>query len=283
MRLLRYGARGGEKPGLLDRDGTIRDLSGVIADIAAEALTPAALARLANIDPATLPAVSGNPRIGTCVAQVPKIVCVGLNYFDHAEEAGMSIPTEPFLFLKAVSAINGPYDDIVIPRGAQQCDWEAELGLVIGTRASYVSERDALAHVAGYFIFNDISEREFQFKRGETSFAKGKSADTFAPIGPYLVTSDEIDDPQALDIFLDLNGKRMQDSSTRKMIFNCAWLVSYISSFMSLNPGDIVSTGTPAGTNTGLRPQRFLRSGDELRVGINKLGEQRARVIALPG
>ena len=282
MKLLRFGPRGHEKPGVLDRDGAIRDLSDVVADITPDVVGPAALARLQTIDPASLPVVAGDPRIGPCVAGIPKIVCAGLNYFDHAKEANLPIPAEPFLFLKAVSAVNGPYDDIVLPRGSRRCDWEAELAMVIGTRAQYVAEQDALKHVAGYCVLNDIADREFQFERGDACFAKGKSADTFAPIGPYLVTADEIGDPQALDIVLDVNGKRMQDSSTREMIFKCAYLVSYISAFMSLNPGDVVSTGTPAGTNTGLRPQRFLRAGDELRLGVSGLGEQRHRVVASP-
>jgi 2-keto-4-pentenoate hydratase/2-oxohepta-3-ene-1,7-dioic acid hydratase in catechol pathway len=280
MKLLRYGPRGSEKPGLLGRDGTIHDLSGVVPDITPAVLRPDAIARLREIEPASLPAVPGNPRIGACLAQVPKIVCAGLNYFDHAREANLPIPPEPFLFLKAVSAINGPYDDIVIPNGSRKCDWEAELAMVIGSQARNVSEQGALSHVAGYCIANDVSEREFQFERGDACFAKGKCADTFAPIGPFLATPDEIGDPQALDIVLELNGKRMQDSSTRHMIFNCGWLLSYISTFMSLNPGDIVMTGTPAGTNTGLRPQRFLRPNDEIRVSVSQLGEQRARVIA---
>lgn len=282
MKLLRFGPRGREKPGLLDRDGMIRDLSGVIADITPDVLAPDALARLRARDPASLPLVAGKPRIGPCVTGIPKIVCAGLNYFDHAKEANLPIPPEPFLFLKAVSAVNGPNDDIVLPRGSQRADWETELAMVIGTRAQYVTEQDALQHVAGYCILNDLADREFQFARGDLSFAKGKSADTFSPIGPYLVTPDEAGDPQALDIFLELNGQRMQNSSTREMIFSCAYLVSYVSQFMSLNPGDIVSTGTPAGTNTGLRPQRFLKAGDEIRLGVGNLGEQRARIVAAP-
>ncbi len=280
MKLLRFGPRGREKPGLLDSDGLIRDLSAVVADITPDVIGPQSLDRLRSLDPARLPAVAGDPRIGACVAQIPKIVCVGLNYFDHARDANLQVPPEPFLFLKAVSAISGPQDDIVLPQGSIRCDWETELAMVIGTRAQNVEEGDALKHVAGYCVLNDVAERVFQFERGEVCFAKGKSADTFAPIGPYLVTADEIDDPQALDIFLDLNGKRMQDSSTGEMIFKCAWLISYVSTFMSLNPGDVLSTGTPAGTNTGLRPQRFLMAGDQLRLGVGKLGEQRTRVVA---
>lgn len=281
MKLLRFGPRGREKPGLLDRDGAIRDLSGFVADITPDVLAPAALARLRRLDPASLPVVHGAPRIGPCVTGIPKIVCAGLNYFDHATEANLPVPPEPFLFLKAVSAVNGPNDDIVLPRGSRRCDWETELAMVIGTKAQYVTAQDALKHVAGYCILNDIADREFQFERGDACFAKGKSADTFAPIGPYLVTPEEVGDPQALEIFLELNGARMQSSSTREMIFSCAYLVSYVSTFMSLNPGDIVSTGTPAGTNTGLRPQRFLQAGDEIRLGVGGLGEQRNRVVAL--
>jgi 2-keto-4-pentenoate hydratase/2-oxohepta-3-ene-1,7-dioic acid hydratase in catechol pathway len=280
MRLLRYGPRRQERPGLLDPDGIIRDLSAHVADITPAVVEPSSLARLRSIDPASLPAVRGVPRFGACISSIPKIVCAGLNYFDHAREASLPIPAEPFLFLKAISAVNGPNDDIVLPPGSVRCDWETELAMVIGTRAQNVAERDALEHVAGYCILNDVAEREFQFERGEPCFAKGKSADTFAPLGPYLVTADEIADPQSLAIFLELNGKRMQDGSTRDMIFKCAWLVSYVSAFMSLNPGDIVSTGTPAGTNTGLRPQRYLRAGDELRLGVEGLGEQRAHVVA---
>ena len=280
MKLLRYGPRGHEKPGVLDRDGNIHDLSNVVADLTPAALDPQSLDRLKATDIAALPVVAGNPRIGPCVAQVTKIVCAGLNYFDHAAEANLPVPNEPFLFFKPVSAINGPNDDIVIPRGAQRCDWETELAMVIGTTARYVSEADALGHVAGYCILNDLADRGFQFDRGDVCFARGKSADTFCPIGPYLVTADEIADPQTLDITFKLNGETMQRSSTAQMIYKCAWLISYISSFLSLHCGDIVSTGTPAGTNTGLRPQRFLRPNDEICASVAMLGEQRARIVA---
>lgn len=280
MKLIRYGPRGSEKPGLLDHAGKIRDLSGVVPDIGPALLDPVSLDELRKIDPTTLPAPGGDPRIGACVGQVTKIVCAGLNYFDHAAEANLPVPNEPFLFFKPISAINGPNDDIVIPRGAERCDWETELAIVIGTTARYVSEANALKHVAGYCILNDLADRGFQFSRGDACFARGKSADTFCPIGPYLVTADEIVDPQKLEITLELNGKTMQASSTAQMIFKCAWLVSYISSFMSLHPGDIVSTGTPAGTNTGLKPQRFLRPNDEICARVELLGEQRARIVA---
>ena len=229
MKLLRYGTQGQEKPGLLDRHGTIRDLTGVLDDIGPEALSPPALDRLRGIDAAGLPPVQGAPRIGPCVARVPQLVCTGLNYADHVKEAKAARPSEPALFLKSISAISGPYDNIVLPKDSKRTDWEIELGIVIGTRASGVSERDALRHVAGYCITNDLSEREFQFERGEPSPPKGKSADTFAPIGPYLVTADEVADPQALDLFCEVNGARMQAGSTRDMIFSCAFLVSYMS------------------------------------------------------
>jgi 2-keto-4-pentenoate hydratase/2-oxohepta-3-ene-1,7-dioic acid hydratase in catechol pathway len=280
MKLLRYGPRGREKPGLLGNDGQICDLSAVVPDLTPATLDQESIRTLNATDVGALPIVSGNPRIGPCVGQVTKIVCAGLNYFDHATEASLPIPSEPFLFFKPVSAINGPNDDIVIPRGAERCDWETELAMVIGTTARYVSEADALKHVAGYCILNDLADRGFQFGRGDACFARGKSADTFCPIGPYLVTADEIVDPQALDITFTLNGETMQKSSTAQMIFTCAWLISYISSFMSLHPGDIVSTGTPAGTNTGRKPQRFLLPNDEICAGVGMLGEQRARIVA---
>jgi 2,4-didehydro-3-deoxy-L-rhamnonate hydrolase len=279
MKLLRYGPIGGETPGLLDRDGRIRDLSAVIADIGPEALAPAALDRLRRLDPESLPAVPGAPRLGACVAAVPKIVCVGLNYVDHAREGGMPIPTEPVLFMKAVSAIAGPHDEVVLPRGAAKGDWEVELGIVIGTAARYVSEADALRHVAGYCVVNDVSERHYQLERGG-NWSKGKSADTFCPLGPYLVTADEVPDPQALDLFCEVNGQRMQNGSTKNMIFTCAHIVSYISHFMTLLPGDVVPTGTPAGVGLGMKPQRFLKPGDVMRLGVTGLGEQRQTVTA---
>jgi 2,4-diketo-3-deoxy-L-fuconate hydrolase len=278
MKLLRYGPAGQEKPGMLDRDGQIRDLSGVIRDLTPDALSPAGLEKLRKLGPASLPVVSGNPRLGPCVAQVPKLVCVGLNYMDHAKEAGMPIPAEPVLFLKAVSSISGPNDDVVLPRGAQKGDWEVELGIVIGTKAQYVSEADALKHVAGYCIANDVSERNYQLERGG-NWSKGKSADTFCPLGPWLVTSDEVPDPQALDVFCEVSGRRMQNGSTRNMIFTCAKIVSYISEFMTLMPGDVIPTGTPAGVGLGMKPPRFLKPGDVMRLGITGLGEQRQKVV----
>lgn len=279
MKLLRYGPRGQEKPGLLDRDGRIRDLSGVIKDLTGDALAAASLDKLRKLDAKSLPAVSGEPRLGACVAQSPKLVCVGLNYVDHAKEANMPIPTEPVLFLKATSSINGPNDEVVLPKGAQKGDWEVELGIVIGTKAQYVSVHDAPKYVAGYCIVNDVSERNFQLERGG-NWSKGKSADTFCPMGPWLVTADEVADPQALDLFCEVGGQRMQNGSTKNMIFTCAHIVSYISHFMTLLPGDVIPTGTPAGVGHGMRPQRYLKPGDVMRLGIAGLGEQKQKVVA---
>ena len=279
MKLLRYGPRGQEKPGILDSDGRIHDLSGVIKDLTPDNLSPAALDKLRKLNPQSLPAVSGEPRIGPCVTQISKLVCVGLNYVDHAKEGGMQIPSEPVLFLKAISSINGPNDDVVLPKGAQKGDWEVELGIVIGTKAQYVSVHDALKHVAGYCIANDVSERNYQLERGG-NWSKGKSADTFCPLGPYLVTSDEVPDPQALDLFCEVSGQRMQNGSTKNMIFTCAHIVSYASRFMTLMPGDVIPTGTPAGVGLGMKPQRFLKAGDVMRLGITGLGEQRQKVVA---
>jgi 2-keto-4-pentenoate hydratase/2-oxohepta-3-ene-1,7-dioic acid hydratase in catechol pathway len=279
MKLLRYGPRGQEKPGLLDRDGRIRDLSGVIKDLTGDALAPASLDKLRKLDAKSLPAVSGEPRLGACVAQTPKLVCVGLNYVDHAKEANMAIPTEPVLFLKATSSINGPNDEVVLPKGAQKGDWEVELGIVIGTKAQYVSVHDAPKHVAGYCIVNDVSERNFQLERGG-NWSKGKSADTFCPMGPWLVTADEVADPQALDLFCEIGGQRMQNGSTKNMIFTCAHIVSYISHFMTLLPGDVIPTGTPAGVGHGMKPPRYLKPGDVMRLGIAGLGEQKQKVVA---
>jgi 2-keto-4-pentenoate hydratase/2-oxohepta-3-ene-1,7-dioic acid hydratase in catechol pathway len=277
MKLLRYGPRGQEKPGLLDRSGKIRDLSGVIPDLTPDQLAPAAIDRLRKLDPETLPLVSGAPRLGPCVAKVPKIVAVGLNYRDHAEETKNPIPKEPVLFLKATSSINGPNDDVMLPKGAQKGDWEVELGIVIGTRASYVAEKDALKYVAGFCIVNDVSEREFQMERGG-QWTKGKSCDTFCPMGPWLVTTDEVRDPQALDLLCEVNGEAMQKSNTGNMIFGCAHIVSYISHFLTLEPGDVIPTGTPAGV--GLGRKRFLKPGETMRLAITGLGEQRQRVVA---
>ena len=279
MKLLRYGPRGQEKPGMLDRDGKLRDLSGAIKDLTPDALAPTALDKLKKLDPASLPAVSGTPRLGPCVAGISKLVCVGLNYVDHAKEAGMQIPTEPVLFLKAISSLSGPNDPVMLPKGAEKGDWEVELGIVIGTKAQYVSVHDALKHVAGYCIANDVSERNYQLERGG-NWSKGKSADTFCPLGPWLVTADEVPDPQALDLFCEVSGQRMQNGSTRNMIFNCAHIVSYISHFMTLMPGDVIPTGTPAGVGQGMKPPRFLRPGDVMRLGITGLGEQRQEVVA---
>jgi 2-keto-4-pentenoate hydratase/2-oxohepta-3-ene-1,7-dioic acid hydratase in catechol pathway len=279
MKLLRYGPPGGERPGLLDEKGTIRDLSGLIGDIGPGEIGPERLARLGAIDPLGLPAVPGSPRIGPPIAGSPKFIAVGLNFADHAAESNLPIPEEPVIFMKATSCIQGPNDEVMIPRGSVKTDWEVELGVVIGRRASYVAEADALEHVAGYVCVNDVSEREYQIERGGT-WDKGKGCDTFGPIGPWLVTRDEIPDPQALRMWLDLNGRRMQDGSTRTMIFGVATLVSYISAFMTLEPGDIITTGTPPGVGLGQKPEPFyLKAGDEMRLGIDGLGEQRQRVV----
>jgi 2-keto-4-pentenoate hydratase/2-oxohepta-3-ene-1,7-dioic acid hydratase in catechol pathway len=278
MKLLRYGPRGQEKPGLLDGEGQIRDLSGHVADIAGEVLSSAGLARLRALDLAGLPVVRGAPRLGPCVGNIPKIVAVGLNYSDHAAETGAKPPPEPILFMKATSAINGPDDDIMIPKGSEKTDWEVELGIVIGSVTRYVSVHDAAAHIAGYCVVNDVSERAFQMERAG-QWDKGKSADTFAPIGPWLVTADEVPDPQALDLFLDVNGERRQTGNTRTMIFPVLHLVSYISHFMTLMPGDVIPTGTPPGVGMGMKPPTFLKPGDELRLGIAGLGVQHQKVI----
>ncbi len=277
MKLLRYGARGQEKPGLLDRDGKIRDLSGVIPDLGPDQLAPAALERIRKLDPATLPQVSGTPRIGPCVARVGKLVAIGLNYRDHADETKSQYPKEPIIFLKATSSIIGPNDDVVLPKGSVKGDWEVELGIVIGTCASYVAESDWLKHVAGFCIVNDVSERDFQMNRGG-QWTKGKSADTFCPLGPWLVTPDEVGDAQALDLVCEVSGETMQNGNTRNMIFGCAHIVSYVSQFMTLEPGDVIPTGTPAGV--GLGRGRFLKAGDAMRLTVSKLGEQKQKVVA---
>jgi 2,4-didehydro-3-deoxy-L-rhamnonate hydrolase len=281
MKLLRYGPKGQEKPGLLDRDGKLRDLSGVISDITPEQLAPAALDRLRQPDPASLPAVSGNPRLGVPLTGISKLVCIGLNYHDHANETGNPIPKEPVIFLKATTSINGPNDDVILPKAATKGDWEIELGIVIGTKAQYVAEHDALKHVAGYCIVNDVSERAFQMERGG-QWTKGKSCDTFAPIGPWLVTADEVPDPQALDLLCEVGGQVMQRGTTRNMIFNCAKIVSYLSHFLTLLPGDVIPTGTPAGVGLGMKPPRFLQPGETMRLSITGLGEQTQRVLAFP-
>ncbi len=271
MKLVRLGAPGAEIPALLDAEGRYRDLSAHVADIDGAAL--ADLARLAALDPADLPLVEGTPRIGPCVGRVGKFVCVGLNYADHAAESGMAVPAEPILFMKATSAICGPNDDVLIPRESEKADWEVELGVVIGREARYVDEADALDHVAGYCVVNDVSERAFQAERGG-QWTKGKSADTFGPIGPWLVTRDEVPDPQDLSLWLEVDGRRYQDGSTRTMVFGVAHLVSYISRFMSLQPGDVIATGTPPGVGMGQKPPVWLREGQVMRLGIDGLGEQ---------
>lgn len=278
MKLVRSGPAGREKPGLVDQDGNLRDLSGVIADVTPDVLASRALAQLARIEPARLPLVGGRRRLGPPLSGIGKLVCVGLNFADHAKESGMPIPEEPVLFMKSTTAISGPYDPVVIPRGAKKTDWEVELGVVIGKTASYVPKRTALDHVAGYCIVNDVSEREMQLE-GSGQWVKGKSADTFAPIGPWLVSRDEIGDPQALDLWLDVNGERMQSGNTRTMIFGVATLVSYISKCMTLLPGDVISTGTPPGVGLGRTPPRYLKPGDVMRLGIGGLGEQRLKVV----
>jgi 2,4-diketo-3-deoxy-L-fuconate hydrolase len=279
MKLVRYGLPHQEKPGILDSDGHICDLAGKLPDITGDALSPATLASLKNIGLAKLPVVPGNPRFGPCVGGVGKFICIGLNFSDHAAEAGMKVPTEPVIFMKATSAICGPNDDIVIPRGGTKTDWEVELGVVIGTPAKYVSEADAMSIVAGYCVINDLSERAFQLE-GTGQWVKGKSADTFGPIGPWLVTADEIPDPQNLKMWLEVDGHRYQNGSTRTMIVGVRQLVSYISRFMSLQPGDIIATGTPPGVGMGQRPPVYLRAGNRMRLGIERLGEQNHSVVA---
>ena len=273
MKLVRYGQPGQEKPGLIDAQGQLRDLSAQVADIDGAALSPEALQQLAAIDPATLPAVPGPVRYGPPVTRVGKIICVGLNYADHAAETNSPIPAEPIIFMKPTSSIIGPDDTVVIPRGSVKTDWEVELGVVIGKKASYVTEDEALDYVAGYTVINDVSEREYQLERGGT-WDKGKGCDTFSPIGPWMVTKDEVADPQNLGMWLDVNGKRYQDGSTRTMIFTVSKLVSYISEFMSLLPGDIISTGTPPGVGLGQKPPVYVQAGDTMRLGIEGLGEQ---------
>jgi 2,4-didehydro-3-deoxy-L-rhamnonate hydrolase len=281
MKLARYGNPGQEKPGILDADGRLRDLSAIVADISADVLTRDGLRRLAAIDPATLPLVPGAPRSGAPVAQVGKMLCVGLNYAEHAAETNTPLPEQPVLFMKATSAIVGANDDLMIPRGSVKTDWEVELGIVIGDVARDVSIDEALAHVAGYVVINDVSEREFQLEHGG-QWVKGKSCDTFGPIGPWLVTADEVPDPQKLSLWLEVNGHRYQNGNTRTMAFGVAHLVSYISRYMSLMPGDVISSGTPAGVGLGQHPPTYLRAGDVVELGIEGLGRQRQQVIAHP-
>jgi len=280
MKLLRVGPPGAEKPALLDAEGVIRDLSAHVPDIDGTALSPAGLARLAALDPASLPVVGGQPRIGPCVTRPVNFICIGLNYADHAAEAGMAIPKEPIVFLKSLGAFSGPCDDVLIPRGSKKTDWEVELGIVIGTEASCVAEGQAMDHVAGYCVVNDVSEREFQAERGGT-WDKGKGCDTFGPTGPWMVTADEVPNPQALDLWCDVNGKRMQHGNTATMIFGVRILVRYVSHFMTLHPGDVIATGTPPGVGLGMKPEPvFLRPGDTMRAGVQGLGEQNQHLVA---
>ena len=280
MKLLRYGPPGREKPGLLDAAGTLRDLSAHIADIDGSTLDSATLERLRALDPATLPAVEGQPRLGPCVGRIGKFICIGLNYADHAAESGMPVPAEPVVFGKWTSAVVGPNDDVLIPRGSEKTDWEVELGVVIGTAASYVEEADAMAHVAGYCVINDVSERNYQLERGGT-WDKGKGCDTFGPTGPWLVTADEVPDPHALGMWLEVDGHRYQNGNTRTMIFRVPQLIAYLSRFMTLQPGDVISTGTPPGVGMGVKPAPvFLRAGQTMRLGIDGLGEQQQTTVA---
>ncbi|MEL5470541.1 fumarylacetoacetate hydrolase family protein [Serratia nevei] len=279
MKLLRYGQPGQERPGMLDAQGRLRDLSQHIADVGGAALLPASLAKLRALDSATLPLVEGQPRLGACVGGIGKFICIGLNYADHAAETGAAIPEEPVVFNKWTSAVVGPYDQVEIPRGSQKTDWEVELGVVIGQGGRYISEADAMRHVAGYCVINDVSEREYQIERGGT-WDKGKGCDTFGPIGPWLVTADEIADPHSLNLWLEVDGKRYQDGNTSTMIFRIPQIVSYLSRFMSLQPGDVISTGTPPGVGMAHKPQPiYLRAGQTMRLGIEGLGEQRQQTV----
>jgi len=279
MKFLRYGSPGDEKPGFIDENGRIRDLSDQLTDLEGVNLEPERLAALAKFDPSTLPVVEGTMRMGVPVAGVGKIVAVGLNYRDHAEETGMDLPNEPVLFSKAITALNGPNDPVILPKGSTKGDWEVELGIVIGRTARYVKRGEAAAHIAGFTVFNDVSERAMQLE-GTGQWMKGKSADTFAPVGPWLVTPDEVPDPQNLNIWLDVNGQRQQDGNTKTMEFGVHHLISYISNHMKLMPGDIIATGTPPGVGLGKSPPMFLKPGDEMRLGVEGLGEQRQKVIA---
>ena len=279
MKLLRYGPLGQEKPGALDRKGVVRDLSGHIDDLAGAALLPESLEKLKAIDLESLPAVEGTPRIGACAGAVGKFISIGLNYADHAKESGVDVPREPVIFMKATSCICGPNDTVEIPRGSEKTDWEVELACVIGTPGKYIDEADALSHIAGYCVVNDVSERAFQLE-GTGQWVKGKSADTFGPVGPWLVTTDEVPDPQNLLIWLEVNGHRYQDGSTKTMVYPMAHLVSYVSQFMSLQSGDIITTGTPPGVGMGQNPPTYLKPGDVMHLGIDGLGEQRQHVVA---
>lgn len=279
MKLLRFGNPGSERPGVLDNDGRLRDLSQYINDLRGDALLPESLARLRQLDLYSLPLVEGNPRISACVGGIGKFICIGLNYADHAAETGADIPQEPVVFSKWTSAVVGPNDNVIIPRGSQKTDWEVELGVVIGKGGRYIDERDAMQHVAGYCVINDVSEREYQIERGGT-WDKGKGCDTFGPTGPWLVTADEIPDPNALNLWLEVDGKRYQDGNTRTMIFKVPYIISYLSRFMSLQPGDVISTGTPPGVGMGQKPQPvYLRAGQTIRLGIEGLGEQQQLTV----
>ena len=280
MKLVRYGAPGKEKPGMIDADGKLRDLSGKIKDIGPAELSAAGLAKLAKIKPASLPLVRGKPRMGVPLTGVGKFLAIGLNYSDHAAEAGMPIPKEPIMFMKSTTSLCGPNDKVMLPKGSKKSDWEVELGIVIGTKAQYVSKKDALKYVAGYCVVNDVSEREYQLERGGT-WDKGKGCDTFGPVGPWLVTTDEITHPQKLGMWLDVNGKRYQHGTTKTMIFDVATIISYASQFMTLMPGDIITTGTPPGVGMGIKPNPvYLKAGDVMTLGIDGLGEQRQEVVA---
>ncbi|KUY84468.1 fumarylacetoacetate hydrolase family protein [Burkholderia sp. RF4-BP95] len=278
MKLLRYGERGQEKPGCMDSAGRIRDLSAFVPDIDGKALVHDALDRLRNLDTEMLPIVDGTPRIGPCVGGIGKFICIGLNYADHAAEAGLPIPSEPIVFNKWLSAVSGPYDEVVRPRGAEKVDWEVELGVVIGRGGAYIDEADAMRHVAGYCVVNDVSERAYQMERGGT-WDKGKGCDTFGPLGPWLVTADDIPDPGNLDMWLEVDGQRHQNGNTRTMIFSVPFIVSYLSQFMSLQPGDVIATGTPPGVGAGMKPPTFLQTGQVMRLGIAGLGEQQQRLV----
>lgn len=277
MKFLRYGPKGKEKPGLLDADGVIRDLSKVVKDITPETL-PDLLTKIKKVNIARLPKVAGKPRLGSCITGSQKFIAIGLNYSDHAEESGMAVPPEPVVFTKQMSCLSGPNDPVIVPRGSLKTDWEVELGVIIGRKAKYVAEKDAMKYVAGYCVVNDISERAWQTERAG-QWTKGKSADSFGPIGPWLVTRDEVKNPQKLHLWLELNGKMVQNGSTEKMVYGVAHIVAYLSNFFTLMPGDIITTGTPPGVGMGMKPQRFLKAGDSMRLGIEGLGEQRQKVV----
>jgi 2-keto-4-pentenoate hydratase/2-oxohepta-3-ene-1,7-dioic acid hydratase in catechol pathway len=278
MKLLRYGAKGKEKPGCLDKDGKIRDLSSIIDDVTGETISPKSLARLKKIKPESLPPVRGNPRIGACIANPQKFIAIGLNYSDHAAESGLQVPPEPVVFTKQVSCLSGPFDDVTIPPKSKKSDWEVELGVIIGSRAKNISKKEAPGVIAGYCTINDLSEREFQAERAG-QWTKGKSYDTFGPVGPWLVTVDEVKDPQKLSMWLELNSKRVQNGSTSTMVFSVYHIVAYLSQFFTLMPGDIITTGTPPGVGMGMKPPRFLKPGDTMRLAIEGLGEQSQKVV----